>query len=61
MMMNRLHTFLNDDEAATAVEYAIMLAGIILTAIAGIFAVGESTSGLFITIDTEMQSHGIGP
>lgn len=60
-MMNRLLTFLNDDEAATAVEYAIMLAAIILTAIVGIIAVGESTSALFTNADTEMKSHGIGP
>lgn len=60
-MMHSLFTFLQDDEAATAVEYSIMLAAIILTAIVGIIAVGESTSGLFTNIDSEMQSHGIGP
>ena len=61
MMMNNLLAFLKDDEAATAVEYAIMLAGIILTAVVGIIAVGESTNGLFNTANSEMQSHGIGP
>lgn len=59
--MNSLLALLQDDEAATAVEYAVMLAAIILTAILGIASVGDATGGLFGNIDSEMQSHGIGP
>ena len=59
--MNGLLRLLKDDEAATAVEYAVMLAAILLTLIAGVIAVGESTSDMFVDIDSEMTSHGVGP
>jgi Flp pilus assembly pilin Flp len=59
--MTHLLSLLKDDDAATAVEYAVMLAAILLTLIAGVIAVGESTSGMYTSIDNEMQSHGVGP
>ena len=59
--MNHLLALLKNDDAATAVEYAVMLAAILLTLIAGVIAVGESTSLMYTDIDSEMQSHGISP
>ena len=59
--MTHLLSLLKDDDAATAVEYAVMLAAILLTLIAGVIAVGESTSGMYTSIDNEMQSHGDRP
>ena len=59
--MNHLLTFLSNDDAATAVEYAVMLAAILLTLIVGVIAVGDATGNMYTDIDTEMQSHGVGP
>ena len=54
--MNVLVRFLRNDDAATAVEYAIVLV-VIMTAIVGIAAVGQQTGVLYGTIQTEMESH----
>ncbi|MBT6156812.1 MAG: Flp family type IVb pilin [Planctomycetaceae bacterium] len=59
--MNGLLNLLKNDDAATAVEYAVMLAAILLTLIVGVIAVGESTSDMYTDIDSEMTSHGVGP
>jgi Flp pilus assembly pilin Flp len=59
--MKFLLALLKNDEAATAVEYAVMLAAILLTLIAGVIAVGDATGNMYGTIDSEMQGHGIGP
>lgn len=59
--MNTLIALLKNDDAATAVEYAVMLAAILLTLIVGVVAVSDSTGAMFGNIDNEMQSHGIGP
>jgi pilus assembly protein Flp/PilA len=42
--------FLREEEAATAVEYSVMLAMILLVAFAAISAFGGKTSGLWDTI-----------
>jgi pilus assembly protein Flp/PilA len=39
--------FLKSDEAATAVEYAVMLALIMLTCLVAIRALGDSSSGMW--------------
>lgn len=57
--MTAIRRFLRDDHAATAVEYAVMLAAIIVTAIVGILSVGNSTSGLYDSVTGGMASHGI--
>ena len=56
--MNAIRTFLSDDGAATAVEYAVMLAMIIMTAIAAISSFGSATGGLWGGIDGDLQAHG---
>ena len=48
--MRFIAKFLKEKEAATAVEYAVMLAMILLTALAAITAFGGKTSGLWNTI-----------
>lgn len=45
--MNKILQFLREDEGPTAVEYAVMLALIILVCIAAIQAVGTQTSTSF--------------
>ena len=46
-MLNHLLRLYRDDQAATAVEYAVLLALILMAIISAISAVGSSTSGLW--------------
>ncbi len=48
------------EEAATAVEYAVMLALILMAAFASIVLVGTETSALWTTIDADMEAYGLG-
>ena len=57
--MNALLTFLRNEEATTAVEYAVMLAMILSMIIAAIGSFGTQTGGMWGNIDSEMQAHGI--
>lgn len=56
--MRILWNFLWDDEAATAVEYAVMLAMILLSIIGAIGAVGAQTGGMWGTIQSDLQGAG---
>jgi pilus assembly protein Flp/PilA len=49
------HQFILDESGPTAVEYAIMLALIIIVCIASIGLVGQNTNQLFETSGTEIQ------
>ncbi len=46
-MLNYLLRLYRDDQAATAVEYAVLLALILIAIIAAINAVGNTTSGIW--------------
>jgi pilus assembly protein Flp/PilA len=48
-----------DEEATTAVEYAVMLAMILMAVIAGIGSFGTAQNSMWGRIDTQMQAHGI--
>ncbi len=48
--------FLKNDEAATAVEYAVMLAAILMAVIVAIAAVGQRTGDMYDDIKTGMES-----
>lgn len=54
-MMKR---FLVDETAATAVEYAVMLGLILMTAITAISAFGSGTGGLWGGIVTDLDNAG---
>ena len=56
--MRILWNFLHDEEAATAVEYAVMLAMILLSVIGAIGAVGSQTGGLWGNIRSDLQNVG---
>ena len=58
--MSALKRLLNNEEAATAVEYAVMLALILMAVFASIVLVGTETSALWTTIDTDMEIYGLG-
>lgn len=52
--VSRMGAFLTDESGATATEYAVMLALIIVVCIAAISALGEKTSDMFVDIETAM-------
>jgi len=56
--MNHQHvlSFLKADEGATAAEYAVLLALILLVLISAVTTVGNSTSGLWNSDVTRIQS-----
>jgi Flp pilus assembly pilin Flp len=57
--MKMFTDFLREEQAATAVEYAIMLAMILMAVFATVEAVGQNTNAMYGDIQTEMESHGI--
>ena len=54
--MKKLYRFLSEESAATAVEYAVMLAMIILACIGAIATVGQQTASLWNDNSTGLQS-----
>ena len=59
-MSRRLGKFLVGDDAATAVEYSVMLALIILTAIGAIMVFGQATSQTFTNNNNQLDSVNFG-
>jgi Flp pilus assembly pilin Flp len=57
--MRSIISFLSSEDAATAVEYAVMLASIIVVAVASIAALGTQTGIMYADVNSEMESHGI--
>ena len=53
-LMNRMKSFLKDEEGATATEYAVMLALIIVISLAAISALGNKVSTIFVDIESSM-------
>jgi pilus assembly protein Flp/PilA len=58
--MSHLLRFLRREEAATAVEYAVLLALILMAIIGAIGSVGSETGGLWGGIDEDMEAQGFG-
>ncbi len=56
--MNVIRQFLTNEDAATAVEYAVMLALIIGVMTATIRSLGETVADMWSNTDTELQAHG---
>lgn len=59
--MKLLTRILREEEAATAVEYAVLLALILMAVISSIGAVGQTTGGMWSNNVTQMQSVGFTP
>lgn len=55
--MNAVKRFLQEDEAATAVEYAVMLALILLTCLVAIASFGSQTNTMYEGIESELLAH----
>lgn len=56
--MRPLTRLLQDDQAATAVEYAVMLALVLLATIGAISAFGQGSGGLWTGINSNLQAVG---
>ena len=56
--MKFLTRFLRDEEGATAVEYAVLLALILVVMIAAITSFGGATGGMWGNIDSELDAVG---
>lgn len=54
--LNRVRAFLASEDGPTAVEYAVMLALIIIVALAAIQTVGVRTSATFNNIASQMPT-----
>lgn len=53
-IVNRMKSFIRDEEGATATEYAVMLALIIVISLAAISALGDKVSDVFVDIESQM-------
>lgn len=58
--MSQLKRFLSDDDGTTAVEYAVMLAMILMSVIAAISALGTSNGGMWGNVNTQLQTKAFG-
>ena len=58
--MRWIRHFMASEDGPTAVEYAVMLALILIAIIGAIGAVGAQTGGLWGTLDTDMEAAGLG-
>ncbi len=56
--MRHLGTILASEEAATAVEYAVMLAFIIIACIAAIQSLGDANSGMWSGNKAKLDAAG---
>ncbi len=56
--MQAISNFFENDSAATAVEYAVMLALILLSIIAAIGQVGGASSSMWGNNNTELKNAG---
>jgi pilus assembly protein Flp/PilA len=54
----KVQRFLASEDGPTAVEYAVMLALIVIVCLTAIQAVGNNANSVFETISTELQSAG---
>ena len=59
--MNWLIRFLKEDDAATAVEYAVMLSLILMAVFATVAALGSNLSSKYTNIDAQITAHSTGP
>ncbi len=59
--MQLIRGFLSEESGTTAVEYAVMLALILLVCIVGVAAFGNSQDSCWGRINGQMNDHGIGP
>ena len=59
-MRRFLRSLWRDEDAATAVEYAVMLALILVAIMSAIGSMGSGAGGMWGDIDSDLQSFGFG-
>ena len=59
-MFNWIKSFVRDEEGATATEYAVMLALIIVVALGAISALGTRVNQAFSDTSTALENAGVG-
>ena len=59
-MYQFLITLLRDDDGATAVEYAVMLALILMAVFASVASVGNTTNTLWTNASASLGAAGVG-
>jgi pilus assembly protein Flp/PilA len=55
-VLARVYAFIRNEDGPTAVEYAVMLALIIIVCIAAIAVLGKNASGTFSTVGQSIKS-----
>ena len=56
-MLTQLKNLIKDEEAPTAVEYGLMVAGIAAAVMAIVFTLGTSVNTKFDAVNTKINSH----
>ena len=54
-MNNLVSRFIKDESGATAIEYALIAAGIAIAIITAVKGVGTSIAGIFTTLSSSLQ------
>ena len=57
-LMTKVQNFIQDESGPTAVEYAVMLALIIVVCIGAVTAIGNSANAQFTVVDNALQPGG---
>jgi pilus assembly protein Flp/PilA len=58
VMINRIKSFIVNEDGPTATEYAVMLALIIIAALAAITSLGTKVRDIFTTVDNSLSTGG---
>jgi pilus assembly protein Flp/PilA len=54
-MQNLLKAFIYEEEAASAVEYALLVAGIAVAIATAVYTLGNTITSMFNSINTKLQ------
>lgn len=60
-MFKKMIGFLKDEDGATAIEYGLIAALVSVAAIGALSAMGDSLSGMFEMVSSELSSATSGP
>jgi pilus assembly protein Flp/PilA len=55
-LMNQIKAFIRNEDGASAVEYGLLIAGIAVAVMAGVYAIGTTLSGKFASVSTQLGS-----
>ncbi len=58
-LINQIRSFLRNDDGPTAVEYAVMLAAILMVLIGTVRQIGSASDGLWTNNNQKMEDAGM--